>query len=43
MYLKDISDRGNLSMKLLEKAKKVGASELDPRMVAEFQNVCGQR
>lgn len=28
---------GNLTMKLLEKARKVCAFELDPRMVAELQ------
>ncbi|VDD83948.1 unnamed protein product [Mesocestoides corti] len=31
------SGTGNLTMKLLEKAKKVCAFELDPRMVAELQ------
>lgn len=31
------SGTGNLTMKLLEKAKKVCAFEVDPRMVAELQ------
>lgn len=32
---------GNLSVKLLEKAKKVNAYELDPRLVAELHKNSG--